>query len=355
MLMRCSFGYCAGYSIIITLFFMIVPSKAEAHVKWFISSNGFDKSDVSYFSFLQQDMQLVLGAAILTFISSAIVHICLTRFIQRSGILSQRLSIRIITLAQLLTGSAFFASSINGVLFAPHFFASPNQVFLLMLELVAGILFISRSYVYFASLLTLVIFISISFDYGIVPSFEYLNLIGLIALFSLSYLANTKPNKLKWIESVNSESLIALGLTLYRVSLGIALVTLGLTEKLLHPELALEFMRQNPEFNFMHALGFEFSNRLFVMCGGVAEVLFGAIYIAGFVPRINTVFLAIFLIASNSFFIIKGEVDMALMELIGHLPLLAGAITLVLLGGGYGYSALKPFVSFQWNSLRVNT
>lgn len=346
--MKRYFNYHAGKSIFFAALFILVPLQVGAHVKWFVSPNGVDKSGHAYFSFLEPSMQFVLAAAIFTFICAAIIHICLSRYTQGSIVLSQTLTTRIIVLAQLLTGSAFFASSIHGVLFAPHFLASPNQLIFLMMQLVAGILFISRSYVYLASVLTLVIFAVLILDYGISATFEYLNLVGLVVLFSLSYFANNLPPKdTKHIKPLKQDSLTALGLTIYRVTLGFALVILGLSEKLLHPELALEFMEQNPGFNFMQALGLEFSHRLFVMCGGVAEVLFGVIYIVGFVPRINTIALAIFLVASNSYFAFQGEMNMALMELIGHLPLLAGAIMLVMLGGGCSYSELKALVNFQ--------
>ncbi len=349
--------YSVWYTSVFAILGMFTSKQVEAHVKWFVSQNGtgIDKGNDVYFSFLNPNMKIVLGIAILTFICAAIIHICLSRYAQQPSILTQKLKTQVIVLAQLLTGSAFFASSINGVLFAPHFTASPNQIIFLMMELVAGILFISRSYIYLASFLTIIIFIVVTIDYGFVSSFEYLNLVGLVSLFSLSYLAVRPPKKRTLIEPFNKESLTMLGLTFYRITLGIALVVLGLSEKLLNPELALNFVNQYPEFNFMQALGLDFSNRLFVLCGGVAEVLFGMIYIVGFVPRINTLALAVFLIASNSFFAFTGELDKALMELTGHLPLLAGAIMLVILGGGYSYSALKPFVSFQWRSLRVNT
>lgn len=334
---------------------LFIPKQVEVHVKWFVSQNDTSIDNNIYFSFLDPNMRIVLGAAIFVFICAAIIHIVLSRYSQPSNNLSLKLKAKILVFAQILTGSALFASSINGVLFAPHFVASSNQITFLMMELVAGILFITRSYVYLACFLTLIIFSAITIDYGLVSSFEYLNIVGLISLFSLSYLALRSSKKNKRTDLLDKESLIMTGLTFYRVTLGIALVILGLSEKILNPELAIDFVNQYPDFNFMRVIGIDFSDRLFIFCGGISEILFGVIYITGFVPRINTIALAFFLVASNSFFAFTGEMDKALMELVGHLPLLSGAIIIIFLGGGYNFSELRNRVKFKVNLPRLNT
>ncbi len=82
-----------------------------------------------------------------------------------------------------------------------------------------------------------------------------------------------------------------------RTGAGVSLVVLAFTEKLLHPELALQFLNEH-NWNFVKMLGFNFSNQLFVLSAGFMETIFGLLYVLGFIIRINTVVMAGFFATS---------------------------------------------------------
>lgn len=105
-------------------------------------------------------------------------------------------------------------------------------------------------------------------------------------------------------------------LPIMRIGTGISILTLAFTEKLLNPDLALAFLRDYPDFNFMHLLGFDwFSNELFIYAAGAVETTVGLMLIAGILPRVVILFMWVpFNIAIP---LLPPE------ELLGHLPILA--------------------------------
>jgi uncharacterized membrane protein YphA (DoxX/SURF4 family) len=119
-----------------------------------------------------------------------------------------------------------------------------------------------------------------------------------------------------------------------RILTGIALVSLGLSEKLLNPDLG-EYFVADYQWNFMLNLGFtNFSNELFVFCAGMMEVIFGIILIIGTTTRINILMVSAFMFASNITFFASGNYSEALLEIFGHLPFIATAMILIFFGSG---------------------
>lgn len=103
-----------------------------------------------------------------------------------------------------------------------------------------------------------------------------------------------------------------------RAMVGLAFVTLGLTEKLLQPELALAFL-QTHSWNLLSPLGV--SDGVFVCCAGAVEVLLGLLLIGGVYPRVCG-FSLLALMGTTTLF--GGA-----LELIGHMPLLVFAYALL--------------------------
>ncbi len=125
-------------------------------------------------------------------------------------------------------------------------------------------------------------------------------------------------------------------LAILRISLGLQLIILAIHNKLLNPELGLEFLRMHP-WNFMQILGFkQFGDLEFVFAGGIAELCFGLAIMLGWSTRFATL--------SITFFFTVTAVTLGLHELIGHIPIMAIAITLISLGGGklVGSNQLTP-------------
>lgn len=85
----------------------------------------------------------------------------------------------------------------------------------------------------------------------------------------------------------------------------------------------------------MQTLGLEFfTDRLFVLSAGVIEVVFGVILVLGTTTRLNVLALSVVLFASNVLFLIQGENEAAMVEFIGHMPVIGVAVILLLLGSG---------------------
>jgi uncharacterized membrane protein YphA (DoxX/SURF4 family) len=114
-------------------------------------------------------------------------------------------------------------------------------------------------------------------------------------------------------------------LPLLRLGTGATLLILGFSEKILRPEFGLHFLEQY-HWNFMHLLGFNYSDYLFTISAGAVEALFGLIFILGIMTRLNALALAVFFTIP---LFLLGPI-----ELSGHLPHLAAVAVLLFFGGG---------------------
>ena len=77
------------------------------------------------------------------------------------------------------------------------------------------------------------------------------------------------------------------------------------------------------------------------------EVVFGCILILGVVTRLNTLVIAVFMLLSNITFMFQSNQPAALIELIGHLPIIASAVILLFLGYGQRLKVTTLFDSPQ--------
>ncbi len=115
-------------------------------------------------------------------------------------------------------------------------------------------------------------------------------------------------------------------LPLIRIGVGLTLAILAFDEKLLHPELSMEFLKTHP-WNFMPHLGFSgFSDLDFVFAAGVAELTFGLLLLSGIATRFTTTALSVFFLTT---LFVLGPV-----ELVGHAPLFGIAFLLIVQGSG---------------------
>ena len=115
-------------------------------------------------------------------------------------------------------------------------------------------------------------------------------------------------------------------LPLLRLGTGATLLILGFSEKILHPELGINFLSQY-HWNFMQLLGLEwYSDYLFTLSAGAVESLIGLVFILGIMTRLNALVLAVFF--TTPLFIL-GPIELA-----GHVPHFAAVILLLLFGGG---------------------
>jgi len=316
------------------LFFLFIISQllapALAHVNWFVGTEVINT--VEPFRLAEHHVQIALILFCVALLMAWLLDRVISIFYRPSA-MQWKNQHSVLRFAQILVGIALFYSAIKSAFFAPHFSGTDSIPWLaLCIEALVGVLLIAGKWVRASALVMLVLYVYLGAVFGFVSFLEYLNYAGLAVVFMVFH------------EDAD-ERTQQVALTVFRVSLGVALITLGLSEKLTDPGLAMSFLQQYEQINFMKMLGFNFSDRLFVLSSGLAEALFGAVFILGIVTRINTVVLAMFLIASNSYFFIIGQEDLAMMELLGHTPLFACAILLVALGKGANTCELYVYVS----------
>ena len=297
------------------------PALAAAHVKWFVQDNPHPLVQVSPFSFSEPWVQIWTVIILVCLTMALILERYLPNPPAKLVAFAENHRQQALHLLQLLVGLALLLTAARGAILAPHL--ADKSLFGLLLRFVQGgigVLFIANIVIRWGAVLLILLFLASAGLFGFITSLEYFNFLG-VALFLLLQPA---PN-----DRVRSYALPAL-----RIHTGIALGVLAWTEKLIDPNMAIRFLEKH-QINFMQALGVPFfTDRLFVLSAGCSELIFALIFILGLITRVNTLVLAGFLTASNLYFFLVGKTDEAFMELIGHMPLIAVAIILILYGGG---------------------
>jgi len=193
---------------------------------------------------------------------------------------------------------------------------------LLMVQFTTSFVLISTMFPLAAGVLLTALYLGMAVRFGLASGLEYLNFLG-IAIFLVLF-ARMK-SEADWEMRA---------LPVLRILTGTALIVLALTEKLLNPAPAIELAGMYG-LNFMSTIGFKaFSDELFVISAGFMELVFGSLLVLGWVTRLNTLALAGFLIASNLYFFAAGYADEGWVELVGHLPVLAAGVILIVYGSG---------------------
>jgi hypothetical protein len=100
-----------------------------------------------------------------------------------------------------------------------------------------------------------------------------------------------------------------------RVTTGVSIIAVALTEKVWNPDLGRAFLAAYPSFNFVHTVfGISwFSDDLFVLLAGLTEAMIGAALISGQLTRL--VVLGMWLPFNIGLLVLPSQ------ELLGHLPL----------------------------------
>ncbi len=173
----------------------------------------------------------------------------------------------------------------------------PVLVVLKVAQIVIGILLILNLFPRIATACLLILCALVTLPHGLEAVLENAILFSLAAYFFIIH-SSTKsiPAFLK-----------IYALDIVRIGTGISLITLAFTEKLLYPEWSLQFLAEHP-WNFMMPLFPWFSDNLFVLSTGFAEMLFGIVFILGYVPRITTIFISLFFMASVTAMLIQSHV-----------------------------------------------
>lgn len=285
----------------------LMPLASWAHVKWFV---GEGTVDVEPFKISEPAVLVWTGC----FLAALIVAYLLQRKLNVPEwlvLFGKKYKEAILWIVHFLIGLWLIINSFTGHLFLPTLELTGGLEPLLWLQAITGALIVARRYSRLAALLLVVLYITASVSLGWIAMTEHLFILG-IALWLV--IADDK-------HPVNEWALPAL-----RITTGLSLIVLGFQEKLIDPSLGATFLTIH-DWNFMAAIGMEwFDDRLFILSAGMSEVLFGTLFVSGLITRINTLALAVFLLATAAL--------LGIHELIGHLPIFAMALLFLVYGSG---------------------
>ena len=300
---------------------------ACAHVKWFVDVHGAAIARLAQQPYTLTEPAVMSWFALIA--ATVTLALCLDRYFGDSipTWLQRQLRLRfavIHRLLQLALGVPLLLFALQGRLLAPPLLA--DTVFLHWLaaaEAIAACLLIAGFHARLSALLVMLVWLGVAAMYGAAAACECLQLIGL----SLALLA------------ARGGGFGAAALWFARTVMALSLISAAFTEKLLDPRPALEFLHHF-DINFMRQLGFDYSDRLFVLSAGSCEFLFGLLLLLGSMVRLTAVALVLFLVASNSYFLLTGHSPEATVEAIGHAPIFAVLFLILLYGKGWGWRQL---------------
>lgn len=275
--------------ILPALFF--IPIIASAHVKWFVDSEkvlssgqtmpfyGVTSVEVLIWSLVTLVVVLVFGV----FDS----YIKTPRKLLVFGYLHEK---GITRTAQVVLG--LFLVSVSflwNVILIPDFkVVGMVAEVLKFIQIGIGALLILNIFPRIASVVLFGMTIALGFTHGWTTVLENTLLLSLAVFF---FVKNSPKDS--WVSCKFDKHAVEL----VRLGTGVTLITLACTEKLMTPELSEAFLNAHP-WNFMADIFPWFTNKLFILSTGFAELIFGIVFILGYLTRINTVLIACFFAAS---------------------------------------------------------
>lgn len=199
-----------------------------------------------------------------------------------------------------------------GTVLLPDITINEIPSYILWLQWCLGALFITGMYVRGTAVVTAVLMGGLSIHAGGIAFLENIVVVGLLYYFYKRRTPAAHDHALRML----------------RITTGISLVTLALSEKLLAPYLSVAFL-ETYQWNFLGALIPSITNNLFILIVGTVEIVFGTLYIKGYVTRLTTLGLAVLLVVSaTTMYLTNGNWEA------GHIAIYAVAIVLGLLGSG---------------------
>ena len=302
---------------------LLVPALALAHTRWFA---------VAEIPPYQTTEPTVLYLAAWALVAFAIVALGI--YFERRGML--QLSFlhpkrdhafpRAAAIFSMVAGAFFLIAGTHGYLFSPNLTIESGIPYsLVVLQILIGIAFLAGIYARVAAVGLALLWLASFPVAGTVAMLEdvwVLSTALFIFIMGSDYFSLVPWRALAHLTRRYHEY----ALPLLRIGTGATLLTLGFSEKILHPEFGINFLAHY-DWNFMQLLGFEwYSDYLFTLSAGAVESLFGLIFILGIVTRLNALVLAIFFTIP---LFILGPIELA-----GHLPHFAAVVLLLLFGGG---------------------
>jgi uncharacterized membrane protein YphA (DoxX/SURF4 family) len=306
----------------VSLLMFIVPAVATAHTRWFAHEELLPYRTIE---------PTALYLSIWALIAAAVVGI--GYYFERRGILSLRFLQphaahafdRAASAFTMVAGAFLMIAGTHEYLYSPNLTIDQGVVpVFIYVQFVIGLAFLLGIYARLAAiLLAATWFIGIAVI-GVIPMLED---IWILATAAFVFIMGNDYFSLVSFRAVAplAHRYRSYALPLLRLGTGTTLLVLGFTEKILHPEFGINFLRQY-DWNFMALMGLPYSDYLFTLSAGAVESLFGLVFILGIATRLNALVVAT--VFSIPIFLL-GPIELA-----GHLPHFAAIVLILIFGAG---------------------
>jgi len=295
---------------------------ASAHLRWFAE-------DSQKRGYLYNDMALYSLAWISVGITLIIIGIFIDKILPKVSAPWQPILIEkyATSILGVFVGASLILSALDGNLFSMNIKdVGALHTVLLLCEGFIGVSLVFGLAVRQASLLLITLWLVVALTAGLVVTLENLWILGTAIFFLLRGRPLLHYFREDIFSFLNVNVSQAQALTFLRIFIGINLIFLGFSEKIMVPELGLSFL-QEYQWNFMKPLGLLwFSDDLFVFSAGAVEIILGVFLVAGLAVRLTAAVLAILFLTPPFF--------MGPAEMIGHIPHISIVAMLLLFGRG---------------------
>jgi hypothetical protein len=170
--------------------------------------------------------------------------------------------------------------------------------------------------------------------HGLTECLDILPLLGLALYFILNGRNKFSLDYLLNFDKGSSLTVAKLGHYCVRATMGLGLIVLALSEKLLHPQLAMDLLQHAHALNPF--LGFGMSNAMFVLLAGLVELSLGVIIFLGYFPRVAVIILLGIFVGTTAVFGVE--------EFIGHAACYSSILSIVCWGAAVPIPSLASRV-----------
>lgn len=299
-----------------------------AHVKWFS-----ENSPASVIENLNaSEWGLILSAVIVGVVLMILVDKLLRPIDQKLDEKFAGLSDWVPTVVRFSTALLIVFNFWKGYLFAPNIVVGNETIFLLMNAVIVAValLLLFGVFTRMAGLLLLVIFflgtLAALEPFQLTDHLEYIG-IGLFLMFAAPGKLSVGTELKDPLSSLAKNQWLAL--PLLRTSVGLGLVALAFSEKLLNMTLSNDFL-QNNSWNILSSFGV--NDRNFIIVAGVLELLLGLTLVLNKTPRLGTLAVLCAMIVT--------AIALGLEEVFGHL-FAVGVVVAVWVGPNEGLFSSK--------------
>jgi uncharacterized membrane protein YphA (DoxX/SURF4 family) len=310
----------------------LFPFFASAHVKWFVNEQSISKTNFNENYFLYLMIWAVI--ALIIILCGVLLEMYLPKMKRSTVYLINSNKHKAASFFSLFVGMFFITASLKGFLFSPDI-SNINKLdyLMILIQAIIGLSFVVGASVRTSSIALISLWL-LTFVYtGPMETIANIWVLG-VGVFTLIYGREYfKISKRKVFLNKHFLKYEDYAIPILRFLVGFDLLFLGISEKILRPELGMIFLETH-NWNFMQNFGISwFSNYLFVISAGVVESILGIIFMLGIVTRLNALTVAVFFSIPLFF--------MDPSELTGHIPHLVMIVLFLIFGSGDKLKIIK--------------